>query len=292
MSYAATQSLVPSQGTDAEFRAWGSAVGIKLALMGLVQTSDTGQINWTTVVKPAGASASQGYEIWRFADSLQATDPVFIKLEYGSSSVASSIAGMWITVGTATNGAGTLTGTTSTRYAVGLGTNDATTRLSVFSGDTDRFAFALFSGAQAGNLCLLISVEREVNSAGTRIAGGCLITIGSTNNGTASAPRQEYYDHGIAAFAEASLGFFYPTIGAGVEGTEVGLSPQYHARGTFLPAGLNTMGYIESAIAANTTFSATVYGAAHTYYALGSLTATTAMNRTGNASGRVALRYE
>jgi hypothetical protein len=103
-------SLAPNNVSNATFRAWGSGISAALAAAGLVNTADTGQINWATVVLP-GAGAAAGYEIWRFSDALQASAPVFIKLEYGSSGLINgthSAPQMWITVGTATDGAGTI----------------------------------------------------------------------------------------------------------------------------------------------------------------------------------------
>jgi hypothetical protein len=73
---------------DATFRVWGSGLAAQIAAMGLVQTSDTGQINWATVTRPA-IGALAGYEMWRFNDALQATKPVFIRLDYGSPVVVS-----------------------------------------------------------------------------------------------------------------------------------------------------------------------------------------------------------
>jgi hypothetical protein len=107
-----TISTNPVTGTDALFRSWGSAHSAALAAAGLVQTSDTGQINWVTVLKPA-ASAFGGYEIWRFADTLQATAPIFLKIEYGiGAAVAATSAAIRVSIGTSTNGAGTLGGVT------------------------------------------------------------------------------------------------------------------------------------------------------------------------------------
>jgi hypothetical protein len=104
-----------NHSTDAGFRAWGSEMSAKLAAIGLVQTSDTGQINWATVTRSA-ANVAAGYEIWRFNDSLQSTSPIFIKLEYGTNGAADR-PNVWITVATGSNGAGTLTGQSSTRTA-------------------------------------------------------------------------------------------------------------------------------------------------------------------------------
>src|SRR5262245_52043536 len=110
----ATTTLILANDTDAHFRAWPQWIHDKLSAAGWVQTSDTGQIDLTTVVKPAAVSTSQGYEIWRMADSLQATFPVFMKLEYGSGASSANNPQIWITLGTGSNGSGTLTGNTTT----------------------------------------------------------------------------------------------------------------------------------------------------------------------------------
>ncbi len=97
--------------TDAAFRAWGLGCSTALQACGLVLTADTGQINWATVTRPTTASAKAGYEIYKFADSLQATKPVFIRVDYGSGAQASGQnANVWLTTGTGSNGAGVITG--------------------------------------------------------------------------------------------------------------------------------------------------------------------------------------
>lgn len=98
------------QTSDATFRAWGSAISTALQAVGLVLTTDTGQINWTTATKAAVSATSVGYEIYRLNDGLQATKPVFMKIEYGSGNSGTSQIGIWITFSTSTNGAGTLNG--------------------------------------------------------------------------------------------------------------------------------------------------------------------------------------
>jgi hypothetical protein len=98
--------------SDAAFRTWGSAINSALTTVGLTQTADTGQINWTTVTRPA-TNTMAGYEIWRFNDTLQATRPIFIKLEYGTGTSA-SYPHMRASIGTGSDGAGTLSNPTST----------------------------------------------------------------------------------------------------------------------------------------------------------------------------------
>lgn len=103
-----TYTTVFDHSSDATFRAWGAEFDTKLALTGMVQTADTGQIDWVTVTRP-GTSSVGGYTVWRFADS-----SLYLKLEYGTGT-STDIPQMWVTVGTGSNGSGTITGQTSTR---------------------------------------------------------------------------------------------------------------------------------------------------------------------------------
>ena len=111
-----TYTMPVSQATDADFRAWGYALSAGLASAGLIQTSDTGQINWTTVTR-AAAYNSAGYEVWRMNDAMQATKPVFFKLEYGSGP-CTCVPHMWLTVGGGSNGSGTITDTYLSRTLI------------------------------------------------------------------------------------------------------------------------------------------------------------------------------
>lgn len=122
----ATYSTAWGHTNTTNFRAWGSALSAGIQGCGLSQTADTGQINWTTVTYTATANYSSGYEIYQFTDTLQATYPIFIKIEYGTGAQTGTTTGepaIWITVGEGSNGSGTLTGTLSNRtQIVGAGT--------------------------------------------------------------------------------------------------------------------------------------------------------------------------
>jgi hypothetical protein len=114
-----TASLL--HNTDAEFRAWGSDIAQALLDVGLVKTADTGQINWTTVARPA-ANNYGGYEIWRYPDS-----SIYMKWEFGTGSDAAQPA-IRVRVSNNSNGAGTLTGVVSSarimyRDSSGIGAN-------------------------------------------------------------------------------------------------------------------------------------------------------------------------
>jgi hypothetical protein len=112
----ATSIDIRKNGSYVDFNAQGAALNALLTSVGLTQTSDTGQINWATNTTYVNTSwnTSYGYEIWSFNDSLQATAPIFIKIEYGNVSTQSGAVrgdiGTWVTVGTGSNGAGTITG--------------------------------------------------------------------------------------------------------------------------------------------------------------------------------------
>lgn len=105
-------SSVVDHTSDAGFRAWGSEFAAKLAAVGLVQTADTGQINWTTVTR-AGTNSDAGYEIWTFNDTQQGTAPIYIRFDYGTASTT-SMPRIRATIGTGSNGSGTITGTAKT----------------------------------------------------------------------------------------------------------------------------------------------------------------------------------
>ena len=101
-----------THNTNAGFQAWGGQLSAAMQTCGLVQTADTGQINWATVTVTLTANAVCGYEIYHFNDTLQSTSPIFIKVEYGTGavSISTNSPSIWLTVGTGSDGAGNITG--------------------------------------------------------------------------------------------------------------------------------------------------------------------------------------
>lgn len=194
--------------SDANFRTWGSAVSSALQTCGLVQTSDTGQINWTTVTRTAaaytgggGAEVIQGYEIYKFNDSLQATFPVFIKVEYGyirdenvnGAGVAVTAPVLYVNVAASTNGSGTLNGTmigTRTRVTGGPAASINVSGGSVGSGAPSASSPCYFSGNGSYiNLAFGVTtaaqpVHPTVNSANHAAAFPAFLTIERSLDGT------------------------------------------------------------------------------------------------------------
>jgi hypothetical protein len=96
--------------TTAAFRTVCTQIKAALDGCGLVQTSDTGQLDPATVALPGSSNSDGGYWIYRFNDALQGSAPVFLKVipGRGASLPATRVR---IEVGTGTNGAGVISGT-------------------------------------------------------------------------------------------------------------------------------------------------------------------------------------
>lgn len=124
----ATTATVVDMTTDAGFRNWVQEIITMLfTTLGVTQTTDTGQINTASVTRPSAANTSAGYVIGSFNDSHQTASPVYIKLEFGTGSSATTTVQMWITIGTGSNGSGTLTGVVGSRAGCGSGTPSSNT---------------------------------------------------------------------------------------------------------------------------------------------------------------------
>lgn len=268
---ATTTFTLPGQfTTDAEFRAWGAAINAAFTAMGLVKTGDTGQIDWTTVLKPTVANTVAGYEMWRFNDTLQATAPVFIKMEYGTGGGV-TIQSLWMTVGTNTNGAGSLLGQVGARYRCFATTADAANYISYFSGANNRIAFALNANKNASNnIGMILSVERTKDATGADDATGiCMFSMGGSSATVFNAQDQIVPFTGVVPAADASPAIASGTGTSGVFGTDVGVFPHFPVFGKALPPELGLLSYKNADIAAISQISVTLYGTAHNYLALG-----------------------
>ena len=281
-------ALTGNNSTNAQFRAWGQNVSSTINSCGMIQTSDTGQINWATVTAPAGANTIQGYEVWRFADALQASAPVYFKLEYGSGSTANNPS-LNLILGSGSDGLGNLTGITMRENAACSGTAGNTT--CYVCGDTNRLTLALFvAGANAtAASCLVHMLERTVDAAGVLTAEGVLY-IG---RGTSVWQQQAWNcKTGPMSAQEVTLGCMGPSIGNGGSGANTSVYPIYHTKGIFLNPGYNMFGGFEANFPANITTTFTVYGVSHTYMPMSQVNASAPVFRTVSSTSNVLLRYD
>lgn len=195
----ATTTTVLDQSTDAAFRTWVAEVITALfTTIGLTQTSDTGQINTSTVTRQATINTAAGYVIGRFNDSLQSTSPIFFKLEFGTATTTLTSPSMWITVGTGSNGSGTLTGTTSVRQAIATGniTSTTTPYPSYWCYKTGQGYFGMAyktTSASSVNCFATTIITRTTDSSGAPTANGYLVlTVNSATPSTGVGQVQVY----------------------------------------------------------------------------------------------------
>lgn len=267
-----TTTSTPTNATDATFRAWGLHLSTQLQAAGFVKTADTGQIDWATVLTPALANTAQGYEIYRFGDALQATAPIFFKIEYGSGVTSALNIGIWFTFGTGSNGSGTMTGPISTRQQL-TSTAYATNPLDNFwSGSPAHFCAAMWcggTGANTGN-AKVISLERTKDSAGNDTSAGLLI---SWQTAASSSHTSVYWDRTLGTIATGqnggNLNTFMTPGNTLKSGTQIGVSPVFLANGPFLNPGINVLVYANADIVAKGAVTFQMYGVSHTYMPIG-----------------------
>lgn len=218
-----TQQIRPNPADDAQFRDCVQKIRDGITGVGWVRTNDTGQIDPTTVVKPA-AGVVAGYDIFRMADSLQATAPFFLKIEYGIGNTGTNTFGWWPTVGTGTNGAGTLTGNISTRPSSGLMTTGdvGNLRTSTFAGAPNRLVIVLFENHPAGTGTMALVLERSHADDGsdTSERADLVLTSYSTTAQFQMIPTIGQFS--IPSLL-SSLPILVPTSGSALKGTDVGV---------------------------------------------------------------------
>lgn len=270
----ANNNTAPTNTTNATFRLWGTAIRDAILNSGFTMVG-TGNVDWTTVAVPAVTTAA-GFEVYQFNDTLQATNPYFFKLEYGTASILDRPA-LWLTVGRGHNGTGTITangGALTTRAQIGKDLASNTQNCWCY--------FAGQSSANAGYMCMalwthktnttsnasiprdingtfatLVSFERTKDSTGADTSDGLLLlyTVG------ASAYRMQYVGNTANGNVETTLGVLVPgnaglnaNTGTATQcsartGSRWGFYPVFHnKKGAMLYPGKNVM------VAYNSTF--------------------------------------
>lgn len=154
-----------------------------LAAIGLVKTADTGQVNWTTVLKPAASNTQAGYEVWRFNDALQATAPLFLRIGYGSGASNANWPSIWVSVGKGSDGAGTITSPLFSTVQCAANTMSSSTYSSYMcSGDGSMVVVsvgpALF--VAVANTAPFFVVERSRLVDGTPTSTGVMLVTSNT----------------------------------------------------------------------------------------------------------------
>lgn len=254
---------------------------------GLIKTADTGQINFATVVKP-GASTAGGYEIYRFNDSMQATAPIFFKIEYGTGG-NTSIPSIWLTVGSGSNGLGTITGIAITTRITSLINSTVTSTVTNYISNIcviDGFCGVAFKrGAASGSGYGGFLICRSVDSSGLSNVDGVTIYTCATSAGTVAPANAISYSTNLVY----SGGTSYCLIGFAVTNSLSSGAIQTYKHYTITPRMRPNpflLTCITSEINANTQFTATpVAGVTHNYISLGPVFGGAAVNGVSGTHG-------
>lgn len=267
--------------SDANFREWGKKLSDAIVACGLVLVADTGSINWTTVT--TGAS-KRGFEIFRFNDTLQSTAPIFIRIDYGQGSYAD--AAVWWTVGTGTDGSGTVTGNPSAAILCEIYNTGDATQTAYVTGSTNWLAWTLMLASPAASMPALLSIERTHDGTGADTNEGLLIL----NHTGAAIKQMMWFAASGSGTSESTWGVLFPGSGNSSSGSYVAVYPFFLTKGiyTFPPIGF--LAGNSNNFTAGVPFSLTYYGAAHTYMPLATAGANMSLSR--GANGMWLLRYE
>lgn len=290
MATMTSAALTATNVTDANFRLWCTFVRDTF-LLGWIQTGDAGQMNFATVLTPAAGNTKQGYAIFRMDDALQATSPVYIRVDFGGGATAVTV-GMWITIGTGSDGAGNITtkrfdGGATAAPTVTWGSSSAAASTSFGSAANNRVHVGLF--ATTGTTQIIMNIERTKDSSGADTGDGLYFYYNNTTN----MNKMLYVVLGSATQPTAETGFQYvlSTNNPSSFGGEIGIAIPIPMKGYGQPPGYGLVIVRSSDFGSLSSFSVTMYGTAITYQQMGALTV---INATGSADGtsRVAIRYD
>jgi hypothetical protein len=270
MAVVETVDIAPIISTNAQFQAWGGNISSHLGAAGMVNVSNN--INWTTVATPGVINTKAGYEVWRFADALQNTSPVFFKLEYGAGATINQPR-LHFQLGSGADTVNTqiLTGPVSppNTYFIQNTANNANVQHCYFSGNTSYFNAWMFMNKDAGvtatgTVSHGLSMERTKDANGADTGQGVLITIYIGGLQTA------IWDPKLGMLSpsgfESPAALLVPASGNGTTGSNIAVYPVFHAIGNaFHNPGLAVMGYFNVDIANTTNTTVSVYGSNHTY---------------------------
>lgn len=267
--------------TDAEFRLLCQFIADTLEAGGVIKTSDTGQADLTAITYPGGSNTAAGYEIRRFSDAMQSTKPVFIKIEYGRAGTATSL-GLYITIGTGSNGSGTITGVRRTRdsYPLYLTNGTMSSAPCFISAGTNRFCFAInVTSGSAG----FMSLERTIDSARVVTDQGLLFCYKTSGN--SMLPATIFHSGSQPAEGQSGDGGALPpttqSSGAHANGN-IGVYPQFFfGVGETLVPSLNAVGGFATDFIGGTSYAVSLLGTTQTMIALDKAGAW-GINRGGN----------
>lgn len=296
-------SLLADVTTDARLQANAQFIEDTLVSAGgWVVTADSGQTLPSALVHPTVANSKKGYRIYKMADTLQATSPVFVRLDFGSGPVA-SIFGLWITIGTGSDGAGNITGMLHNggARAQGISTNTPGTGVgnSYGSADNGRFSFALYVGTSNFSFCQVFTLERSKSLGGSDTGNGLILIWSDYATGNFAGPSHIKYlicAGGSQPAEEIGLNYSLP----GVNPCETwfpgdsGLGVVIPFKGMAQQPGMNVVIVGSADMGPESNFKTIIYGRAVGYQHLNNVYVYKAIagSQNGDNNARACIRYD
>jgi hypothetical protein len=283
---------------------------------GMVQTADTGQLDMTVApTYNTSSSTTYGYTIYRFNDAAQATLPIYFKITWMNPGVSPPNFFIFqITIGTGSDGAGTITGIQQTNrsfmnsVASSNPTQDAQLYTAAVAGDGScltllyGFDHPSASNANASPAATLI-IDRLRNADGSVKTTGYMWQCGG-NNGIVTASIGFYSTtYGVINYnppdsnnVSPQLPAFFPWLGTVSTSQVSGVYPCF-------PVWILNPGpeYIKAAICVpildfppTQTFRVTNLGSSHTYITPAAMVSTRAGygHKLGGMNGMLAVLFE
>jgi len=294
-----TASLAPSVTTSAQIQALAQFIEDTLVTTGgWVVTSDTGQTLPSALTNPAAANTKQGYRVYRMNDSLQATSPIFVRIDFGSGGAVSVFA-IWITIGTGSNGSGTITGVIRAATQFGPNTNSGTALNCYGSADAGRVQLGMF--ANGNGLTFIFSIERSKDSSGND-TGTAIILIRQAPefDGTSGTSLSRIFygitAGGTQAAEETGLSYCLTTQNPSQTfGGDIGVGVIIPFRGVAQQPGIGMVIVNSSDVGAQGNFAMSVYGTSHTFQQMdaNAVPQMTIQGGVGNdANARMCIRFD
>lgn len=288
MTTRVTANITMSNASNALFQAWAQEIDAAILAAGWVDNGDTGSVNLATMTVPAQNTAA-GFRIYKMQDSLHTggSSPCYLKVEYGTGAGFAGTPGLWITIGTSTNGSGTLTGNTSTRTAWdSQGNGTASGSVCYSSGSTSRIGLFMGTPGTVGSNVpfVFFHVSRIKNSSGADLADGFILVMSwRSNTTTATTSRIQFVAAVNSPFTTTTMQTdyiysLYPKVGNSFSTSGFGLWGIVPVVGKAYPTSYDMGVYISGDIYAGANITFTIGSATYTWKALGVSISTVAVN--------------
>lgn len=297
----ATWSTRIRHDSDPVYQEWRDELITKLGLMVTAGTLAADETNITPGAGArAGANAEAHYAVYHLDDSLHGSAPIYIRFGFGTLS-GTTTPRLQVTVGTSTNGSGVLGGTalatiaTMHSGATNAATSD-TARNSYLCAHDGFFGLWLKQGGSTFEG--FFAICRTCDGTGAITATGAIAVWGSTSIAAMTKTQAFRYAATAAAYTARTV----------VDETALGINPQIPTS-TLVSSDIQVMmgwtitptvspifglcGVLEAEVAAGVSFSATLVGtSARTYIGLSTLGGPFGPGSVGTGKPKYAMLWE